>query len=48
VCGLLLETGVTVEGEGWELVDPMSSLLLFWFMEASMLMVVDNIDDIFV
>jgi hypothetical protein len=38
---------VTIEGEGWELVDTMSSLLLFWFMEASMLMVVDNIDDSF-
>ena len=47
VSGLLLETGVTVEGEGWELVDTRSSLLLFWFMEASILMVVDNIDDSF-
>jgi hypothetical protein len=47
VSGLLLEMGVTVEGEGWELVDTMSSLLLFWFMEASILMVVDNIDDSF-
>ena len=27
VSGLLLETGVTVEGEGWELVDTRSSLL---------------------
>jgi hypothetical protein len=40
VSGLLLETGVIVEGEGWELVDTSSSLLLFWFMEASILMVV--------
>jgi hypothetical protein len=47
VSGLLLETGVTVEGEGWELVDTISSLLLFWLMEASILMVVDNIDDSF-
>jgi hypothetical protein len=36
--------GVTVEGAGWEIVDKISSLLLFWFMEASLLMVVDNID----
>jgi hypothetical protein len=47
VSGLLFETGVTVEGEGWELVNAISSLLLFWFMEASILMVVDNIDDSF-
>jgi hypothetical protein len=47
VSGLVLETGVTVEGEGWKLGDTMSSLLLFWFMEASILMVVDNIDDSF-
>ena len=47
VWGLLLEIGVTVEGEGWELVDTISSLLLFWFMEASILMVVYNIDDSF-
>jgi hypothetical protein len=26
VSGLLLETGVTVEGEGWELVDTISSI----------------------
>jgi hypothetical protein len=45
--GLLLETGVTVEGSDWELVDTISSLLLFWFMEASILLVVDNIDDSF-
>ena len=43
--GLLLETDVTVEGEGWDLVETISSLLLFWIMEASILMVVDNIDD---
>jgi hypothetical protein len=36
VWGLLLEMGVTVEGEGWELMDTISSLLLFWFMEASL------------
>jgi hypothetical protein len=47
VWGLLLEIGVTVEGEGWELVDTISSLLLFWFMEASILMVVYNIDNSF-
>jgi hypothetical protein len=47
VSGLLLEIGVTVEGAGWELVETISSLLLFWFMEASILMVVDNIDDSF-
>ena len=45
VSGLLLETDVTVEGEGWELVDKMSSLLLFWFMKASILVVVDYVDD---
>jgi hypothetical protein len=33
VSGLLLEMGVTVEEAGWELVDTISSLLLFWFME---------------
>jgi hypothetical protein len=47
VWGLLLEIGVTIEGEGWELVDTISSLLLFWFMEASILMVAYNIDDSF-
>ena len=47
VNGHLLEMGVTVEGAGWKLVDTNSSLLLLWFMEASILMVVDNIDDIF-
>jgi hypothetical protein len=47
VSGLLLEMGVTVEGAGWELADTIPSLLLFWFMEASILMVVDNIDDSF-
>jgi hypothetical protein len=47
VSGRLLETGATIEGAGWELVDTISSLLLFWFMEASILMVVDNIDDSF-
>jgi hypothetical protein len=39
--------GVTVDGEGWEIVDTISSLLLFWFMETSILMVVVNIDDSF-
>jgi hypothetical protein len=33
VSGLLLETGVTVEGAGWELVDKIASLLLLWFMD---------------
>ena len=47
VCGLLLEMGVTVEGAGWELADTIPSLLLFWLMEASILIVVDNIDDSF-
>jgi hypothetical protein len=47
VSSLLLETGVRVEGEGWELVDKISSLLLLWFMEASILVVADNIDDSF-
>jgi hypothetical protein len=42
VSGRLLETGVTIEGAGWERVDTISSLLLFWFMEASILMVVDR------
>ena len=45
--GLLLETGVTVKGTGWELADKISSLLLFWFMDAFILMVVDYIDDSF-
>ena len=45
--GLLLEMGVTVEGAGWELVDAIPSLLLIWLMEASILMVVYNIDDSF-
>jgi hypothetical protein len=30
-----MKMGVTVEGAGWELVDTISSLLLFWLMEAS-------------
>jgi hypothetical protein len=47
VSGLLLGTGVTVEGEGWDLVDTISSLLLFWFMETSIVMFVDNIYDSF-
>jgi hypothetical protein len=47
VIGLLLEMGVTVEGAGWELVDTIPSLLLFWLMEAFILMVFDNIDDSF-
>ena len=48
-CGLLLEAEVAVEGVGWELVDKMSSLLLFWFTEASILVVVvvDYVDDRF-
>ena len=45
--GLLLETGVTVKGTGWELADKISSLLLFWFMDAFILMAVDYIDDSF-
>jgi hypothetical protein len=40
-----LETGVAVEEVGWEFVDNISSLLLFWFMEASILVVVDYVDD---
>jgi hypothetical protein len=38
VSDLLLEIGATFEGAGWELVDTISSLLLFWLMEASILM----------
>ena len=45
--GLLLETGVTVKETGWELADKISSLLLFRFMNAFILMVVDYIDDSF-